>query len=193
MQHGLLHTVARHRGAFLMSATMFLLQSRLLHCLFLFLCAALLLFGISSRSPSPNFLAASKEGADRPGIYLYRQGALAAYAQPFQVRVDGRTVGFIANASYLRLPLSTGSHRIEVVPGGMAQVTSMEVEADADGRRFYEFVFPTGWDMRPFFQGAAIEKRDEQHALEALQGMRRVAANASATNAQNRGLIDDER
>ena len=172
---------------------MFLLQSRRLHCLFLFLCAALLLFGISSRSPSPAFLAASKEDADRPGIYLYRQGALAAYAQPFQVRVDGRTVGFIANASYLRLPLSAGSHRIEVVPGGMAKVTSMQVEADADGRRFYEFVFPTGWDMRPSFPGAAIEKRDDRHALDALRGLRRMAASAAATTAPNRSLAEDER
>jgi hypothetical protein len=158
---------------------MFLLRSRLLHCSFLLLLAAMLLFGIGSRSPSLGFAAACLPGLDGRGTYLYRRGALAAYAQPFRVLVDGQPAGLLANASYLRLPLTPGIHQLQIAPGGLARVTTLQVVADADGRAFYEFVFPTGWDMRPSFPGAAIQPRDEAQALDALQGLRGMTANLS--------------
>jgi hypothetical protein len=156
---------------------MFFLRSRLLHCSFLFIFAALLAFGSCTRASGPVF-GAGLSGADESGLYLYRRGALAAYGQHFAVLVDGKPAGFIANASYLRLPLAPGSHRLQVKPGGIAQVTTLQVEAGSDGRTFYEFVFPTGWDMRPSFHGAAIEARPEPLARVAMQGLRRVAAAA---------------
>lgn len=172
---------------------MFLFRSKRLHCSFLLLCAALLVFGISSRSPSVAFTTGDAAGVDRRGIYLYRHGALAAYGQPFRVSVDGQTVGFIANASYLRLPLTPGSHQVQIAPGGLAQVTTRQIHADADtdGRSFYEFVFPTGWEMRPSFRGAAIEARAEPQALEAMQRLRRMKATAGSEDAPNRQLPDD--
>lgn len=164
---------------------MFLLRSRVLHYSFLFLCAALLFFGVSSHSQGPAFATAGLSGTTERGIYLYRRGALAAYAQPFPVLVDGRAVGVLANASYLRLPLEPGLHQIQVAPGGMAQVTTLQVHADGDGRAFYEFVFPTGWKMRPSFQGATIEPREEEHALGVLQGLRSLTATIGSKNAPN--------
>ncbi len=153
---------------------MFLFRSRLLHFSFLFLCAALLAFGVAEGWRSPALPGAEAHGDGQGGIYLYRRGALAAYAQPFQVLVDGRTAGFVGNASFLRLPLAPGSHQIQVAPGGLAQVTTLKVQVDAGGRSFYEFVFPTGWNMRPSFEGAAIEERDEMQAIAALDGLRRI-------------------
>jgi hypothetical protein len=156
---------------------MFLLRSRLLHCAFLFISAALLAFGSFSRASGPAF-AAGLSDTDEGGLYLYRRGAIAAYAQHFAVLVDGKPAGVLANASYLRLSLAPGSHRLQIAPGGIAQATTLEVEARANGRTFYEFVFPTGWKMRPSFHGAAIEERAAPPALEAMQGLRRMAANA---------------
>jgi hypothetical protein len=170
---------------------MYLFKSRLLHCSFLLLSAAALVFGISSRSPSLAFMAAGSPGQDGHGIYLYRRGALAAWAQPFRILIDGQPAGFLANASYVRLPLTPGAHQLQIAPGGLAQVTTLQVQADTDGRAFYEFVFPTGLDMRPSFQGAAIEAREEAQALEALRGLRGMTAIPFAQAAVNRQSADD--
>jgi hypothetical protein len=170
---------------------MYLFKSRLLHCAFLFLSAAALLLGISSRSPSPVFATAGFPDPAARGIYVYRRSALAAWAQPFQVLVDGQPAGFLANASYLQLPLTPGNHQLQIAPGGQARVTTLQVRAGADGRAFYEFVFPTGWDMRPSFQNAAIEAREESQALEVLQGLRGMPATAGIQGAQNRQPTDD--
>nr|WP_314627375.1 hypothetical protein [uncultured Noviherbaspirillum sp.] len=170
---------------------MFLLRSKILHCSFLLLCAALFVLGIGSHSQGPAFATAGISKDEGNGIYLYRRGALAAYAQPFRVSVDGHLAGFIANASYLRLPLAPGEHQIQIAPGGLAQVTTLQVRADAGSRTFYEFVFPTGWDMRPSFQGATIEARNARQALEVLPGLRRMAAKTGRQDAPNRHNIDD--
>jgi hypothetical protein len=170
---------------------MYLFRSRLLHCSFLFLLAALLVFGISKRSSSLIFAAASTPVPNSYGIYLYRRSALAAYAQPFRVLVDGQLAGFLANASYVRLPLKPGSHQLQVVPGGLAQVTTLQVDAQTGSRAFYEFVFPTGWAMRPSFQGAAIEVREESQAVEALQGLYRTTDFAAIPTPVNTLLTAD--
>lgn len=170
---------------------MYLLKSRLLHCSFLFLAAAVLIFGISSRSPSLFFATGGFPCADARGIYLYRRSALAAWAQPFQVLVDGQPAGFLANASCLQLPLTPGNHQLQIAPGGLAQVTTLQVHADTDGRAFYEFVFPTGWDMRPSFEGATIEVREASQALEVLPGLRGMTAAAGFQGGQNKQLTDD--
>ena len=164
---------------------MFFLRSRLLHYSFLLLSAAVLVFGIGSRSPSLTFTTAGSPGPDGRGIYLYRRGALAAWAQPFKVLVDGQPAGFLANASYLRLPLPPGSHQVQIAPGGLAQVTTLQLHADSDGRAFYEFVFPTGWDMRPSFEGAALEARQEAQALDVFPGLRGMTAKPPVPTALN--------
>jgi hypothetical protein len=170
---------------------MYLFRSKLLHCSFLLLLGAALLFGISSRSPGLAFAAAGLSDPDRREIYLYRRGALAAWAQPFRILVDGQPAGFLANASYVRLPLTPGTHQLQIVPGGLAQITTLQIHANTDGRAFYEFVFPTGWDMRPSFRGAAIEAREESHAIEALRNLSAITAISTAHAAVNRHLTDD--
>lgn len=170
---------------------MYLFRSRLLHCSFLLLSAAVLVFGISSRSPSLIFTATGLPGHDSSGIFLYRRGALAAWAQPFRVLVDGQPAGLISNASYVRLPLTPGTHQLQIAPGGLAGVTTLQIQANNDGPVFYEFVFPTGWDMRPSFQGAVIEARDASQALAALQGLRPMAEIIATRNAGNRLSSND--
>lgn len=170
---------------------MFLLRSRLLHYSFVFLSAAMLVFGIGSRSTVPAYWPARGSGLEESGVYLYRRGALAAYAQPFRVLVDGRPAGFIANASYLRLALAPGSHQLQIAPGGLARVTTLQVQVNHGDRAFYEFVFPTGWEMRPSFRGAMIEAREESQALEALQGLGRMTAPAGNQSAPAEHLAND--
>jgi hypothetical protein len=170
---------------------MYLLRSKLLHCSFLLLSAAVLLLGMGGRSLNMAFALAGAPDLDGRGIYLYRRGALAAWAQPFQVLVDGKPAGLLANASYVRLPLTPGTHQLQIAPGGLARVTTLQVQANTNARAFYEFVFPTGWDMRPSFQGAAIEARDASQALAALQGLRPMAEIIATRDAGKRPSPDD--
>ena len=170
---------------------MFLFRSKLLHCSFLLLCAALLAVGVSSHSYGPAVSRAGVPATEGSGIYLYRRGALAAYAQPFRVLVDGQTAGFIGNASYLPLRLAPGSHHIQVAPGGLAQVTTLHAHADADGWAYYEYVFPTGMNMRPSFQGATLEARDAQQAREVLPALQRMTALQASQDTPNRPIPDD--
>lgn len=170
---------------------MFLFRSKILHCSFLLLCAAFLALGVNSHSRGPAVPTAGAYAAEGRGIYLYRRGALAAFAQPFRVLVDGQTAGFIGNASYLPLRLGPGSHHIQVAPGGLAQVTTLQVNADADGWAYYEFVFPTGINMRPSFQGATIEARDVQQARGELPALQRMTAMLAGQDVPNRHISDD--
>lgn len=149
---------------------MLLFRSRLAHCGFLLLFASLFAFGSCSSASGPAFSASGM--SSECGIYLYRRGAIAAYGQKFTVLVDGRQAGFLANASYLRLPLTPGSHVVQIAPGGIASPTSLRINTSAGARQFYEFVFPTGMAMRPSFAGAAIEARAEPEALTRLNGLR---------------------
>lgn len=151
---------------------MLLFRSRLVHCGLLFLFSALFAFGSCSSASGPAFSAASMPNAGECGIYLYRRGAIAAYGQKFTVLVDGRQAGFLANASYLHLPLTPGSHLLQIAPGGIASPSSLRINAATGARQFYEFVFPTGLAMRPSFPGAAIEARTEPEALARLNGLR---------------------
>lgn len=151
---------------------MLLFRSRLVHCGFLFLFASLFAFGSCSSASGPTFSASSMPNAGECAIYLYRRGAIAAYGQKFTVLVDGRQAGFLANASYLHLPLTPGSHLVQIAPGGIASPKSLRIDTTAGTRQFYEFVFPTGLAMRPSFSGAAIKARAEAEALTRLNGLR---------------------
>lgn len=153
---------------------MFFLRSRLAHCAVILTLAAMLANSSCSRASGPAFSAASAAETRESGIYLYRRGALAAYAQQFTVLVDGRPAGYLANASYLQLSLTPGIHSLQIAPGGLAKVTTVQIHAVAGAQAFYEFVFPTGWQMRPSFDGAAIEPRAEANALIALRELHQM-------------------
>jgi len=134
--------------------------------------AAMLTVSSCGRATGPVFPGIVAPAPSEAGIYLYRRGALAAYAQPFTVLVDGKRAGQLANASYMHLPLMPGRHTLQIAPGGIAPVSSVQVQADAGANAFYEFVFPTGWQLLPSFGGAGIEARAEPQALAALQVLR---------------------
>lgn len=153
---------------------MFFLRSRLAHFAVILTLAAMLANSSCSRASGPAFSAANASETRESGIYLYRRGALAAYGQQFTVLMDGRPAGHLANASYLRLPLTAGSHLLQISPGGAARASTVQIQVAAGAPAFYEFVFPTGWAMRPSFDGAAIEARAEAQAMTGLRGLRQM-------------------
>lgn len=153
---------------------MFFLRSKLAHFTVILSLAAMLADSSCTRASGPAFGAANASETRESGIYLYRRSALAAYGQKFTVLVNGRSAGHLANASYLRLPLTAGSHRLQIAPGGAAQVSTVQIQVVAGLPAFYEFVYPTGWAMRPSFDGAAIEARTEAQAMTGLRGLHRM-------------------
>ncbi|MET0961597.1 MAG: hypothetical protein ABWY05_02095 [Noviherbaspirillum sp.] len=153
---------------------MFFLNSRLAHYGVIFTLATVLAMSSCSQAGGPAFAAASVCGGTESGIYLYRRGALAAYGQQFTVLVNGRPAGYLANASYLRLPLTPGSHILQIKPGGAAQATTVQIQVQAGAHAFYEFVFPPAWPMWSGFDGAAIESRAEAQALTRIEKLRRM-------------------
>jgi hypothetical protein len=153
---------------------MFFLRSRLAHFTLILSFAAMLADSSCTRASGPAFGAALASDTRESGIYLYRRSALAAYGQQFTVLVDGRPAGHLANASYLRLRLTAGSHLLQIAPGGVARSSTAQLHVVAGAPAFYEFVFPTGWAMRPSFDGAAIEARPEAQAMAGLRGLRQM-------------------
>lgn len=120
---------------------MYFLNSRLAHYGVIFILAVVLAMSSCSRTGGPALAAAGVCGATESGIYLYRRGALAAYGQQFAVLVNGRPAGYLANASYLRLPLNPGSHSLQIVPGGAARTTTVQIQVPAGASAFYEVFF----------------------------------------------------
>ena len=153
---------------------MFFLNSRLAHYGVIVTLAVVLAISSCSRAGGPAFNDASACGAAQGAVYLYRRGALAAYGLQFTVLVNGRPVGYLANASYLRLPLTPGSHVLQIMPGGAARTTTVQIQVPAATPVFYEVFFPPGWPMRHGFDGAAIEPRAQVQALTRLGELRRM-------------------
>jgi hypothetical protein len=136
------------------------------------LLAAALAVGSCQRPSGPPFAGLHPTAAGCADLYLYRRDAYAAIGQSFTVAIDGKRAGKLYNASYLKLTLAPGPHRLEVAPGGSARPVGASVMLDADRRAFYEFSFATGWEMRPSFPGAAIAPRNEGAALPVLATLR---------------------
>jgi hypothetical protein len=151
---------------------MFVLKSAFVHYGCILTLAAMLTISSCSRASGPAFAGTALPESSKAGIYLYRRSALAAYGQPFTVLVDGKPVGQLANASYIRLPLTPGRHTLQIAPGGIAPLASVRLQAVAGANAFYEFVFPTAWQMLPSFDGAGIETRVEPRALSEMRGLR---------------------
>lgn len=148
------------------------MKSSLHHYAILFFLAAVLAFASCGRASGPAFAGLSAALSGQAEVYVYRRHSYAALAQPFTVLVDGRPVGKLFNASYLKLSISPGAHRLEVAPGGMAKTSQLALHAGANARAFYEFDFPDGWKMRPSFDGAEIAPRTEDDALKAMRNLR---------------------
>jgi hypothetical protein len=151
---------------------MLMLKSTFVHYGCILTLAAMLTISSCSRASGPAFAGFAAPGSGAAGIYLYRRSALAAYAQPFTVLLDGKSAGQLANASYIRLPLTPGQHTLQIAPGGIAPLIGVRMQAAAGANAFYEFVFPTAWQMLPSFDGAGIETRIEPQALSEMRGLR---------------------
>jgi hypothetical protein len=148
------------------------LHSKLVHYgLILTLAAGLAAFSCDS-TEGPIFAGLSAVAPEAADVYLYRRGALAAYGQGFDVIVDGKMHAELSNASYLRLSLTPGRHRLQVAPGPRTNVIDVEIEAKSGKNMFFEFVFPTGMDMQPLFDDALIAYRDEREAMLTLPKLR---------------------
>jgi hypothetical protein len=148
------------------------MKSALHHYAILFFLAALLAFASFGRASGPAFPGLSAASSGQAEVYVYRRHSYAALAQPFTVLLDSQPVGKLFNASYLKLSMPPGAHRLEVAPGGMARTSRLALRAEANARSFYEFDFPGGWKMRPSFNGAEIAPRSENDALEAMRTLR---------------------
>jgi hypothetical protein len=148
------------------------MKSLSLQLALLALLAALLAVGSCKRAPGPVFAGPDATPPGSADLYLYRRHAYAAIGDAFAVTVDGRRVGALYNASFLRLSLAPGMHAIQIAPGGTARPVAASVAVDAGKRAFYEFRFATGWDMRPSFPGAALAPRAEAAALGDLSTLR---------------------
>ena len=154
---------------------MVFLHSKFIHLgVILALAAGLAAFHFD-RAEGPAFHGLSAVTPETAHVYLYRQGALAAYGQGFGVTVDGSIRGQLPNASYLRLSLTPGRHRLEVAPGARAVMSHIDVDVRPGEKLFFEFVFPTGLDMQPLFDDAVIARREEREALLILPKLRENA------------------
>lgn len=154
---------------------MVFLHSKLVHYGFILTLAAGLAFLSCDRTEGPVFAGLSAVAPETADVYLYRRGALAAYGQGFDVIVDGKMHGELSNASYLRVSLTPGRHRLQVAPGPRANVMDVEIDARSGKSMFFEFVFPTGLGMQPMFDDALIARRDEREAMLALPKLREKA------------------
>lgn len=163
------------RALSLTAIRMVFLRSKLVHYGFILTLAAGLAVFSCDRTEGPAFPGLSTVAPDVAHIYLYRRGTLAAYAQGFDVIVDGKIHGQLSNASYLPLSLTPGRHRLQVAPGLRAAVINLEIEARPGKNTFFEFVFPTGLDMEPLFDHALIAHRDEREAMLTLPKLREKA------------------
>lgn len=171
---GLQHTAGAPSGraSSLTAIRMAFLHSKSVHYGFILLLAAGLAVFSCDSTDEPVFPGLSAVAPEAAHVYLYRRGALAAYAQGFDVIVDGQIRGKLSNASYLRLSLTPGRHLLQVAPGLRASVINAEIEAQPGKNMFFEFVFSTGLDMQPLFNDALIAGREEREAMSALPKLR---------------------
>ncbi|WP_194715749.1 DUF2846 domain-containing protein [Noviherbaspirillum soli] len=154
---------------------MVFLHSKLVHYGFILTLAAGLAVSSCDRTEGPIFPGLPAVAPEAAHVYLYRRGNLAAYGQGFDVSVDGKMHGELSNASYLRLALTPGRHRLQVAPGPRAAVIDVEVQAQPGKNMFFEFVFSTGLDMQPLFDDALIACREEREAMLTLPKLREKA------------------
>ena len=151
------------------------LHSKIVHYGFILALAAGLAAFSCDRADGPAFPGLSTVAPQAAHVYLYRRGALAAYAQGFDVIIDGRIRGQLSNASYLRLTLPPGRHLVQVAPGLRSSVINADIEAQPGKNQFFEFVFSTGLDLQPLFDDALIASRDEREAIRSLPKLREKA------------------
>jgi hypothetical protein len=164
------------RALSLTAIRMVFLHSKLIHYGLLTTLAAGLAVFSCDRAEGPVFPGLSAVAPEAAQVYLYRRDAMAAYAQGFDVIIDGKIRGQLSNASYLRLSLAPGRHLLQVAPGSRATVINAEVDAQPGKNMFFEFVFSTGLDMQPLFDNALIANREEREAMLTLPKLREKAS-----------------
>lgn len=151
------------------------LHSKRVHYSFILTLAAVLAAFSCDRTEGLAFPGLAAVAPQAAHVYLYRRGALAAFAQGFDVLVDGKICGQLSNASYLRLSLTPGQHRLQVAPGARSAIINLDVAAQPGKNIFLEFVFSTGLDMHPLFADALIAQREEREAMLTLPKLREKA------------------
>ena len=154
---------------------MVFLHSKLAHYGFILTLAAGLAAFSCDSTEGPAFSGLAAVAPETAHVYLYRRGALAAYAQGFDVLVDGNIRGQLSNASYLRLSLTPGQHLLQVAPGPRAAMVNVDVAAEPGKALFFEFVFSTGLDLQPLFDAAMIASREQREAMLTLPKLREKA------------------
>lgn len=128
-----------------------------------------------SCATGPQFSGAQAPAPGQSNAYVYRLSGLVGMGTPFEVSVDGKPVGSIANASYLLVQVTPGTHVLKVVPSATAQPRQVTWVAEAGKTAYFHF----DYDFIPFvgpienakFPNARIEQRTPAQALEHLKDL----------------------
>ncbi|MFQ5676706.1 MAG: DUF2846 domain-containing protein [bacterium] len=93
---------------------------------------------------------------DKANLYIIRGGSLLARGILFQVIVDGKVQGAIAQGTYFLLPISPGNHTVSVTSEESAD--SMTFTATAGNNFFIKIKSQAGW----LSSSVSVEKLEEE-------------------------------
>ncbi len=124
----------------------------------------------------PQFSGLTQASADQGDVYLYRTSAIYAIGTAFEVFVDGKKVGDLPNASYIRLRLKPGNHGLMVAPGGMGKKSLRNIDVKSGASMFYQYEFMSGPFANMFFAGSDILELERETALQNLKELRLAKA-----------------
>jgi hypothetical protein len=159
---------------------------------FVILFSVATLLSACATAPGPAFTDVPPPIANKGDVYLYRTSAFYAVAQSFIVSVDDEVVGKLYDASYLALRLIPGTHTLTVKPGGLANVSNLDIQVRPGSTHFYQYNFQTTILSNAFFMGSSIEPRDRATALGDLQGLKRATTDLINLNVDGAfARIDD--
>jgi hypothetical protein len=141
-----------------------------------------MLLSACATAPGPEFTGVKPPIANKGDIYLYRTSAFYAIGQSFAVSVDDEVVGKLYDASYLALRLTPGTHTLTVKPGGLSNVSNLDIQVRPGATHFYQYDFVTGPLANSFFIGSSIEPRDRTTALSDLQSLKNSTTDLISVN-----------
>ena len=137
-----------------------------------FLAVSLVVVLGACAAPGAKFTALAPVAADRAHVYVYRQSALYAIGQSFDVELNQKPVGEIFNASYLLLNVLAGPQVVTVKPGGLAKNSVYEIQTESGKNYFLEYSVNNSLLANPFFLGSGINTRSQEQALKDLQQLK---------------------
>src|SRR6266852_3344840 len=76
-----------------------------------------LLGAMSGCASGPKFSGLEQTAQGKADIYVYREAAIFAAIQDFEIAIDGRKVGNLANGSYLKIQVGPGAHLVRASTG----------------------------------------------------------------------------